>query len=313
MKNLSHPHVVKLVGVCWSEDLFACLLEFVQNGSLEDWLRRTAGGKTYKPQKLTAGDKKKKKKKKKKRPSLADVTYLGFDHSGEYDPSEITATDGEKLAEAEALLQHWWGQRMNPKMGWEAMLALDESPLELGVVGVRKYDKATRCGMAVARASIDATPKQVFGLFVDERFQTITNHVIESSYTTAVELLHLPVDFPTISDRESLYRECRTKNAKDRSYLSVGYTITDERQPEVSGRVRVEGLGFVAVKELPGSEGERSEVFRLSRVDPKVSQSVLRYTGTMNTNSRLLLSSRRVWVSSTRSPPRRLSNTLPTR
>ncbi|GMI41164.1 hypothetical protein TeGR_g7773, partial [Tetraparma gracilis] len=45
MKNLSHPHVVNLVGVCWSEDMFACCLEFVENGSLEDWLRRTAGGK----------------------------------------------------------------------------------------------------------------------------------------------------------------------------------------------------------------------------------------------------------------------------
>ncbi|GMI19186.1 hypothetical protein TeGR_g6231 [Tetraparma gracilis] len=47
MKNLAHPNVVKLVGVCWSEDLFACCLEFVENGSLEDWLRRTPGGKKY--------------------------------------------------------------------------------------------------------------------------------------------------------------------------------------------------------------------------------------------------------------------------
>ncbi|GMI54986.1 hypothetical protein TeGR_g9003 [Tetraparma gracilis] len=47
MKNLAHPNVVKLVGVCWSEDLFACCLEFVENGSLEDWLRRTVGGKKY--------------------------------------------------------------------------------------------------------------------------------------------------------------------------------------------------------------------------------------------------------------------------
>ena len=47
MKNLSHPNVVKLVGVCWSEELFACCLEFVENGSLEDWLRRTVGGKKY--------------------------------------------------------------------------------------------------------------------------------------------------------------------------------------------------------------------------------------------------------------------------
>ncbi|GMI54668.1 hypothetical protein TeGR_g1117 [Tetraparma gracilis] len=53
MKNLSHPNVVKLVGVCWSEDLFACCLEFVENGSLEDWLRRTVGGKKDWTLKLT--------------------------------------------------------------------------------------------------------------------------------------------------------------------------------------------------------------------------------------------------------------------
>ena len=47
MKSLRHPNIVKLVGVCWKDSLFACCLEFVENGSLEDWLRRTAGGKAY--------------------------------------------------------------------------------------------------------------------------------------------------------------------------------------------------------------------------------------------------------------------------
>ena len=43
MKNLRHPHIVKLVGVVWDEDLFACCLEFVENGTLEDWIRRCRG------------------------------------------------------------------------------------------------------------------------------------------------------------------------------------------------------------------------------------------------------------------------------
>ncbi|GMI53207.1 hypothetical protein TeGR_g7560, partial [Tetraparma gracilis] len=304
MKNLSHPNVVKLVGVCWSEDLFACCLEFVENGSLEDWLRRTVGGKVFKAGKgftryagrsgesftmieinakpaqimayhtdasrlpkeykgfdVTAAtrsvygrfdqktvgvsnrdaltrsaitdfpdgsimesarsiedkrypDRSKKKKDKivrmdvaisaflvmEKETStssspvsvcyrlsvvdpkftglaaalnriaakaaakltvapmlttktnvekivaaydpnagpelpLAEVTFKGFDHSGEFNTAEHTDMDRAKKKEAEELLHEWWMQRMNPKMGWTEMLKEDESRLDHGMSG----------------------------------------------------------------------------------------------------------------------------------------------------------------------------------
>jgi serine/threonine protein kinase len=43
MKNLRHPNIVKLVGVVWDDDMFACCLEFISNGTLEDWLRKARG------------------------------------------------------------------------------------------------------------------------------------------------------------------------------------------------------------------------------------------------------------------------------
>jgi serine/threonine protein kinase len=43
MKSLRHPNIVKMVGVCWEDDTFACCLEFVENGSLEDWLKKAQG------------------------------------------------------------------------------------------------------------------------------------------------------------------------------------------------------------------------------------------------------------------------------
>jgi len=43
MKNLRHPNIVKLVGVCWEDTMFACCLEYVSNGSLDDWLKNTLG------------------------------------------------------------------------------------------------------------------------------------------------------------------------------------------------------------------------------------------------------------------------------
>ena len=48
MMKLRHPNVVKLVGVCWDEGLLACCLEFVENGTLEDWLRKTTWKKSRK-------------------------------------------------------------------------------------------------------------------------------------------------------------------------------------------------------------------------------------------------------------------------
>ena len=42
MKSLRHPNIVKLVGVCW-DDIFACCLEFISNGSLEDHFRKCRG------------------------------------------------------------------------------------------------------------------------------------------------------------------------------------------------------------------------------------------------------------------------------
>jgi serine/threonine protein kinase len=48
-KELSHPHVVILVGVCWDEHMLGLILEFVDGGSLQsrlnqDWSVGHEGG-----------------------------------------------------------------------------------------------------------------------------------------------------------------------------------------------------------------------------------------------------------------------------
>ncbi|GMI55003.1 hypothetical protein TeGR_g1890, partial [Tetraparma gracilis] len=129
MKNLSHPNVVQLVGVSWDESLFACCLEFVENGSLEFWLRLTAGGKKFVASKKPVAGKKRKKK------PLSEITFQGFDHNGEYNETEHTDTDRAKKEEAEGLLHDWWMQRMNPKMNWTEMLKEDTSRLDHGMSG----------------------------------------------------------------------------------------------------------------------------------------------------------------------------------
>jgi hypothetical protein len=240
MKNLSHPNVVKLVGVCWSEDLFACCLEFVENGSVEDWLRKTVGGRVYKRAKTPVIGRRKVMKE--KGPSLSEVVFKGFDHNGEFDEAEHTDTDLAKKEEVEKLLHDWWMQRMNPKMGWTEMLKEDGSRLDHGMSGYHKYDKESSCGMAMAHGFVNATPKQVAGLYADARSAALlSTDSLESSYTAEIAVLQIPIPIPTVSDRETVYRSAWFMNDQDNSYLSVSYTVKDERRPEDGGKVRISG------------------------------------------------------------------------
>ena len=40
MKELRHPNIVRLVGVCWDTFMVGLALEYVPNGTLEHWLRQ---------------------------------------------------------------------------------------------------------------------------------------------------------------------------------------------------------------------------------------------------------------------------------
>jgi hypothetical protein len=124
MKNLAHPNVVKLVGVCWDDSLFACCLEFVENGTVEMWLRRTPAGQTYVPPRQKAA----------LRPAatvqelLARATFRGFDCDGQYNPAEHTKLDEIKLREALALLET--AKLECQSAPWIPSLKADGSPLD---------------------------------------------------------------------------------------------------------------------------------------------------------------------------------------
>jgi hypothetical protein len=214
-------------------------------------------------------------KKNLKKPSLAFVTYMGFNHDGSFDPTAITETDKEKEAEARSLLHEWWMGRMNPKMGWSPILKPDKAPLDFGMEGYNKYDNTSRSGQAVARCVVQATPERVMAYWCDTRSQI--NHkgvdVIESAFTVRSGVILFPANVPTISDRESCYREfvAPTKDEDD-SYTNVSYTVSDERRPEVNGRVRIDAISCAIIKELPGSDGKASECFRMVKFNPHVSR-----------------------------------------
>ena len=47
--------------------------------------------------------------------------------------------------------------------------------------------------------------------------------------------------------------------------MTVSYTVEDERRPVEGGKVRIESLSCTIFKEAPGTEGERSECWRMTR------------------------------------------------
>jgi hypothetical protein len=303
MKNLSHPNVVKLVGVCWDDSLFACCLEFVENGSLEDWLRRTPGGMAYKPpkKKIVKGKKGKKNKAAKaaeKGPSEAEVAFKGFNHDGQYNPGEHTELDKEKLAEGKALVDAGWNDRYNPKKGWEEMKNEDGSRLEGGVACFTKYESKIRCGMGLAYIVINAAPKQVMARFMDSRNSQVEKVGFEgNTFTSGLYFSVLPSPYPAISDRETLYRSVGDSSNPSSSsslrslslallqvafqddkdgynFSGCGYSVTDERQPVGKGHVRAETLFCIVLKEVRNSDGAQTEVWRMSRVDPKFAKGL---------------------------------------
>ena len=277
MKALRHPNIVKLVGICWDDSLFACCLEFVPNGSLEDWLRRTAGGKSYDPSK----QKKKKSKKKKGAAdikddaptSLADVCYGGYDmetHSETMHTSTDLAKVDEMLAKVDAFASECATPASASSHKWTTALNADGSALPFNVEGYGRYSSATHFGESFARARINAQPSQVFGLYRDLRWsgsETLSEiETLEKTAATQLDYLNLPQAIPGVSDRELLMK-CVFKAFDDGSFVDVTYSCEDERKPIRPGVVRMLTLFILCARPLPGNDGS-CEVIQITLLDP---------------------------------------------
>ncbi|GMI38656.1 hypothetical protein TeGR_g5775 [Tetraparma gracilis] len=264
MKNLSHPNVVKLTGVCWSEELFACLLEFVENGSLEDWLRRTTGGKTTKAyieelEKEGSG-------------GAVSVCYRLSNINPRFTGlasgmNKIVAKAAAKLAVPPMLITK---ENVELALKEYALKPLPEVAFK-GFNLAGEYNNDEHRGEAIAHCFVNARPSQVFGAYSDSRFTRPNERVevLDSTYTASTELLTVPVNVPTVSDRESLYRSVNFVDVAEQTYWKVGYTVEDERRPPDSRTVRMDGLYLFIVKEMPRTEGNRSECWQMNQIDFK--------------------------------------------
>jgi len=295
MKNLRHPNIVKLVGVCWDDNLFACCLEFVENGSLEDWLRRTAGGKAYDPSK----EEEKKKKKKKKKPEkkympLAETVFRGYDHDGnQYVEGEHTEEDKKQIASMTATMNGICSECVGAdisdlanysedekvaeatKVGkWKPVATADGGELELGAKCWWQYNASGQFAEAFARIQVSASPAQIFGLYSDRRFGPSSKEFesnrekLETTGTTQLNFLLSPKFMVGMSDRESLTREVRKKI--DGGLIVCHYQVEDERKPVAKGAKRIWSEHCISAREKEGSGGKVSDLMCMFRIDPKL-------------------------------------------
>jgi hypothetical protein len=223
MKNLSHPNVVQLVGVCWSEDLFACCLEFVENGSLEDWLRRTVGGKKFEAAKgkdeLLA----------EKRASFKAKVYWGFnpenaDHSALFTNEDVehatkTKQRVEELAAAFSATTEF-------EKTWEPVLRPDGSPLAHGAKAFTRY--AGRSGESFNMIEINAKPAQIMAYHTDA--SRLGKEYKGFDVTAATRSLYARFDQKTVgvSNRDALTRSAIT-TYPDGSIMESARSIEDKR------------------------------------------------------------------------------------
>ena len=291
MNSRRHPNVVKLVGVCWKDSLFACCLEFVENGSLEDWLRRTAGGKAYDSSK----NKKQKSEPEKVEMPLAETAFRGYDHDGsQYDEGEHTEEDKKQIATMTATMSRICSECVGGNISgltkysedadeaeaakngkWKPVATADGGELELGAKCWWQYNANKKFPEAFARIQVTASPAQIFGLYTDQRFGGSNSKdfgdntmVIESTGTAQLSFLLSPKFMIGTSDRESLTRAVRKKI--DVGWFTCHYQVEDERKPVAKGAKRIWSEYCIMAREKEGSGGKVSDLMCMFRVDPKM-------------------------------------------
>jgi hypothetical protein len=140
MKNLSHPNVVKLVGVAWSENLMACCLEFAESGSLEHWLRLTAGGKKWAKEDVVDRSKEDEKRALIKA-SLEAKVFFGWNSENVDHSSRITAEDAAHAESTMQTIQKLAATCSSAEFmkSWKPVLQPDGSSLAYGARSFSRY------------------------------------------------------------------------------------------------------------------------------------------------------------------------------
>ena len=160
-KNLNHPHVVRLIGVCWDDEMLGCALEYMPMGTLEDWLKKTSG-------KQAAGKGESKKmigSKVEEEPSLEDAVYFGWQAppAGVYTEEEVKfCNEAAKVMEENMRLCEaiGSGDGSSSNGGWSEIVPSKELQ-EIGCRCFERFNSDTDCAEALAILTVNAPPASV--------------------------------------------------------------------------------------------------------------------------------------------------------
>jgi len=247
----------------------ACCLEFVENGSLEDWLRRTAGGRAYDPSKKKKTTRKKEKSEQEELMPLSEVVFRGYDCAGEYDESIHTAEDKKQIADAINVIERFAQECTSD--AWHT----NSTPLASGAKCWSRYDPSSRSAQSYASIEVCASPAQVVAWDFDPRRGTSETYkgseTVSKDSMSRLSFMKVPSIIPGIvHDRESLTRTV-IKKTSNSNFALVGYQVGDSKKPVAKGAKRIESHKCILLKEKEGSNGKVCEYSCMVTINPKLS------------------------------------------
>lgn len=179
MKTLRHPNIVKLVGVVWDETMYACALEYVDNGTLEDWLRKT----TRRPRSAKKADQNKLDEELEAEAELSESeqalrmsVYEGYSFSrtksstrrnvknkkGAYPELSMSDQETFRLAKLFITAASKEVQGVDPaEAGWAEQLSREGGPFSEGVRSWSRFKDG--CGEAITYADVEANVENIAG------------------------------------------------------------------------------------------------------------------------------------------------------
>jgi len=205
---------------------------------------------------------------------LSEVVFRGYDLAT-HSETMHTANDNEKVKRIMVTMESFAAECATPDSAaqnkWTPALDASGSLLDADVQGYGKYDSSSRFGESFARTEITATPAQVFAYYQDPRAKTSENmslfEKVERTAGSEIEYLRIPANYPGVSDREALTKSV-WKALDDGSFVYVAFGCGDSRKPLTRGIVRMKTELVCHVRPLAGSDGKRSEVRKVLRINP---------------------------------------------
>ncbi len=247
--------------------MLGCCLEFVSNGTLEDWLRKSTKFKDGKKKAAEGAE---------DAMTLEDNIFEGYNfivqtrakRRGNEEANKAAVEDDALFSEALDVVKRFSSEVTSDegrkKHGWEELKDTDNNDFPEGIKCCNRYVSELRCGEAIAWADVSASVDNVAGYYLHDSTLGVVEIVSRSAFTRIL-YLHQEQNVLGISDRDLLWKEIVRKEEDGSIFMAIK-SCEHEKKPATQGTVRMELLPC-GIYMHPSATG--CTVYRVNRIDLK--------------------------------------------